>query len=73
METSRDWPLSVADSSRPLDSDNYALLPSPMQDNRVGGVAGNTLVLSGALARVHTLGASQMQTTSNNNNDNNKR
>ena len=59
MATRRDWHKSVADPPRPLDSDNYALLPSQMQDNWVGGDSRNTLVLSGALARVHTLGVSQ--------------
>ena len=63
MATCGNWHLSVADPPRPLDSDYYALLPSP-KENWVGGDAGNTLVLSGALARVHTLGVSQMQTTS---------
>ena len=59
MATRGNWHLSVADPPRPLDSDNYALLQSPMQDNWVGGDAGNMLVLSGALARVHTRGVSQ--------------
>ena len=64
VATRGNWHLSVADPPRPLDSDNYALLPSPMQDNWVGGDAGNTLVLSGALSGVHTPGVSHMQTTS---------
>ena len=70
MATRGNWHVSVADLPRPLDSDNCALLLLPMQVNWVVGDAGHTLVLSGALAGVHTLGVSQNADYSNNNNKN---